>query len=455
MELDAINYLALNLKGNNQLGSKKTAESGQIDYTDGLSAEELKKIDKNGDGAITEAEFKKAFNGSKNEYKKYWDAYKSFYSASTKKKSDGTATSTATVNGKTVNSKYNKNGKLISYTVVTTAEDGTKTTKTYTVTDGVAKLKSTKVTGSDGSTVTTTTSSSGAKTKTTKDGTSVTKKDGKLTTISTKSKPKDTITFKYDSKTGKLKSATVKIGNQTYKGSKITTKKDKNDGVTQTIKDKKGNIVAKIYTDKNGKQVVTEYKAGKKYKEYDINKNGEATSIKTYATSGANKGKLIAKENCSTGEKREYHYKNGKLDYSEDFNSKGKRTSKQTYMTKTASDYYSNKKGHLWASRTFYGPDGKTVTGYQEYSYSSSKDKKSVTKTVTKYTFNAPTVLLICADTKEAWTIGMDGHNCGIDDAMIVSEPDDTYLTLYHPDDELLELVRTIAAGEGLYVWQP
>ena len=42
-----------------------------------------------------------------------------------------------------------------------------------------------------------------------------------------------------------------------------------------------------------------------------------------------------------------------------------------------------------------------------------------------------------------------------LDGFMIVSEPDDTYLTLYGPDEKLLELVKTIAAGEGLHVWQP
>ena len=42
-----------------------------------------------------------------------------------------------------------------------------------------------------------------------------------------------------------------------------------------------------------------------------------------------------------------------------------------------------------------------------------------------------------------------------IRDAMIVSEPDDLYLTLYHPDERILELVRTLAVGEGLFVWQP
>lgn len=35
---------------------------------------------------------------------------------------------------------------------------------------------------------------------------------------------------------------------------------------------------------------------------------------------------------------------------------------------------------------------------------------------------------------------------------MILSEPDDTYMTLFNPDDELLELVKLIASGEGLFV---
>ena len=40
-------------------------------------------------------------------------------------------------------------------------------------------------------------------------------------------------------------------------------------------------------------------------------------------------------------------------------------------------------------------------------------------------------------------------------EAMIVSEPDDACLTVYNPDEETLRLLRTLAAGEGLYVWKP
>ncbi len=40
-------------------------------------------------------------------------------------------------------------------------------------------------------------------------------------------------------------------------------------------------------------------------------------------------------------------------------------------------------------------------------------------------------------------------------DSMILSEPDDTHMTVFNPDAQLLELIRTLASGEGLYVWQP
>ena len=42
-----------------------------------------------------------------------------------------------------------------------------------------------------------------------------------------------------------------------------------------------------------------------------------------------------------------------------------------------------------------------------------------------------------------------------IDESMILSEPDDTHLTVFNPDSELLELIGQIASGEGLFVWKP
>ena len=40
-------------------------------------------------------------------------------------------------------------------------------------------------------------------------------------------------------------------------------------------------------------------------------------------------------------------------------------------------------------------------------------------------------------------------------DAMIYINGEDTYLMLYNAKAELLELVRVLAASEGLFVWQP
>lgn len=38
---------------------------------------------------------------------------------------------------------------------------------------------------------------------------------------------------------------------------------------------------------------------------------------------------------------------------------------------------------------------------------------------------------------------------------LIVTDPDDTYMTVYNPDEELLQLLRTLSAAEGLFVWRP
>ncbi len=44
-------------------------------------------------------------------------------------------------------------------------------------------------------------------------------------------------------------------------------------------------------------------------------------------------------------------------------------------------------------------------------------------------------------------------HYIRMKNSMILSEPDDVRMTLFNPDEELLELVKTLAAGEGLFVW--
>ena len=44
--------------------------------------------------------------------------------------------------------------------------------------------------------------------------------------------------------------------------------------------------------------------------------------------------------------------------------------------------------------------------------------------------------------------------NIMVDDAMIVSEPEDTYLTIYNPDEDLITLMKELASGEGMFVWK-
>lgn len=42
-----------------------------------------------------------------------------------------------------------------------------------------------------------------------------------------------------------------------------------------------------------------------------------------------------------------------------------------------------------------------------------------------------------------------------VDDALILSEPDDTTMTVFNPDESLLDLLRDIVPSEGLFIWQP
>ncbi len=39
-------------------------------------------------------------------------------------------------------------------------------------------------------------------------------------------------------------------------------------------------------------------------------------------------------------------------------------------------------------------------------------------------------------------------------DFMILSEPDDTHMTVFNPDEKALSLVKMLAAAEGMFVWK-
>ena len=42
-----------------------------------------------------------------------------------------------------------------------------------------------------------------------------------------------------------------------------------------------------------------------------------------------------------------------------------------------------------------------------------------------------------------------------VGNSMILSEPDDTHMTVFNPDTQLLELICAISTAEGLFVWKP
>lgn len=44
--------------------------------------------------------------------------------------------------------------------------------------------------------------------------------------------------------------------------------------------------------------------------------------------------------------------------------------------------------------------------------------------------------------------------NILVNEAMIISDLEDTHRTIFDPDEELLLLVRELAAGEGMFVWR-
>ena len=39
-------------------------------------------------------------------------------------------------------------------------------------------------------------------------------------------------------------------------------------------------------------------------------------------------------------------------------------------------------------------------------------------------------------------------------DSMILSEPDDTYMTVFNPDHRLISMIRELSAAEGLFLWK-
>ena len=329
-----INQLALksNEVLNKQKSSKKIKDklTGKgMDLTNGLSEKELKKIDKNGDGKVTQKEFTENFDKrdqktAKKLYQEYFEAFKekttekeSSKSAAAQQKAAKSAkkasllndtkvseaqitqykngqTKTKTTkdkNGNTVVINYNKNGQKSSK--ITTAKDGTQTEISYKDNKPVKRSVSDK----QGKVETETTYSYNEKgVLKKKQTTDFDNNTHKTTTYNENKKPQKTITttqsgetisktsYSYDSK-GNLAS---KAKTNSITGAKTTYTYDKNGNLdTKTTVAKNGNTTSVDYgkiTSQNGEQsrIATITKNGKTYTEKQIFTNGKVSKKQRY-----------------------------------------------------------------------------------------------------------------------------------------------------------------------------
>ena len=141
MNINYINYATLGMMKSNQVGSTQTGDENEFNYKNGLNKKELAVIDVNGDGAITETEFKDAFGGTDDEaYKKYWQTYSQYYTASTN--SDGKTTQTK--NGIKTESTFDGE-KMTGYTQTKVNKDGSIEVKTYNFNSSTGLYEVTKI----------------------------------------------------------------------------------------------------------------------------------------------------------------------------------------------------------------------------------------------------------------------------------------------------------------------
>ena len=392
--MDAINYSGLNINGRDQFGSDKKAintdDVKKFDLTDGLTQKELEKIDKNKDGAISEEEFKQAFGGSTaDSYKTYWDSYKSFYNTTSKKTNGETITTQTKEDGTVITSKFDKDGKMVSYTEKKVNNAGTEEITKYENIDGKQVATKNTITYPDG-TIYSKNLKNGTETRTSEDGSSIKiDKNGNILEIKTAADNyTQNYSFKYDKK-GKLTS--IEINGKKYEG--VTTSED------GKIKDKDGNLIAKLTTDGSGNAHFYEYKNGKKANGVEMNTDGYIENISKYDKDGKLKNRFYCASNIS----REYYRdEKGKLTHSIDTRD-GKKYSMQTYSDKTEKDLYGDTRpaNTLWESRTFYDENG-NVKSKRTYSYEKSGD--NVKQTTTYYDADESTVKKTVVTEKDKYT---------------------------------------------------
>lgn len=416
--MEGINYKAIDfskLKGN-QIGLSKDVKAGDGKYKDGLTEKEIKKMDKDGDGILTEKEFKAACKGNDKTKEKYWNAYTEFCGAKSKKdKKTGETTLTQNVAGQKTTTKLSKKGKVENYTTTTTNKKTNKTvSKKYTVTGNETVLAS-KTTKTDDGRTTNRYDKDGnltSKTQVDKDGTKVIKyyeqengknvvkmkttknTDGSRTTVNNKTgitrnteadgsyvrtdKNGNILTtvakgadgkenknsFKYN-KNGELTQVNIN-GNKYVNGKNctITTENGKT-----IVRDNDGNRLLVTKKDSADNTIVYNYEDGKKSKAIKVNSKGEAYSKSEYEN-----GLRTTKTFCATGRVRQYERDaNGNLTHSTDTSKDGKKLSEQTYNA-----------DNKWSTREYYGKDG-SVKASKTYDYTTDKETGVTTKTAKTY----------------------------------------------------------------------
>lgn len=124
----SLNYRAFG----NQLQPKNSKEIKSKNIADGLNEQELKKLDKNNDGSLSQDEFAGAFkNTDEKKVNAYWQQFCEYYNPTKKENADGTYTViTKTEDGKKVYTTYDKDNQMTGYVIQENKANNEKT-RTY------------------------------------------------------------------------------------------------------------------------------------------------------------------------------------------------------------------------------------------------------------------------------------------------------------------------------------
>lgn len=349
--MEGINYNAINFNKleNKQIGLGDDVKAEKDSLKDGLTQKEMKKLDKDGDGVLTEAEFKAACKGNDKVKDKYWDAYADFCGLKSSKTESGGTKVSQNVKGQKANTYFDKDGEATKQSVKNS--DGTRT-----VTD--LKTGTEKIVQKDGSY--TKYYENGTQVSVSVNGTKVkTNDDGQITKIVSKTEDgKENVnSFKYNNKGEMTK---VTINGQEYTNGENCTITVKEDGKT-VVKDKDGKNLLVTKQDEKNNTIVYNYENGKKAEAVKVNSAGEAITTASY-----DNGLKTSKTNCENANVRTYERDaEGNLTKSTDTSKDGVKLSEQTY-TKVNGE-------SKWATRTFFDEKG-AVEGTKKYEYEAKED---------------------------------------------------------------------------------